>query len=216
MAEVSSELVKQLRDRTGAGMLDCKKALLEAGGSLDQAIEVLRKKGLKDLSKRSGKIAAEGVLGVYVHPGSQVVSVVELNCETDFVARGEEFVATARDLAMHVAAMKPLYVSKEDVPAEVLRKEEEIIRAQLTEQQLAKADKIIPGKLEKFYEDAVLFCQNFVKDESGKVTVRDLVEGLSMKVGEKVVVRRFERFQVGEGVEKRQANLAAEVAALVS
>ena len=215
MAEISAELVKQLRERTGAGILDCKKALAEAAGSMDQAVEVLRKKGLKDLSKRAGKVAAEGTIGIYVHQGEQVVSVVELNCETDFVARTEEFRSLARDLALHVAAMKPLYVSVEDVPASVLDKEKEILSAQLDEKQRAKADKILPGKIEKYYEDTVLFRQGFVKDDSGKLTVKDLVDQFSMKCGERVVVRRFQRFEVGEGIEKQQSNLADDVAAMV-
>lgn len=214
MSEVSSELVKQLRARTGAGMMDCKRALDESNGSIDAAIEVLRKRGLKDLSKRAGKIAAEGVLGVYVHPGDQVVALVELNCETDFVARNDEFRALAKDLALHVAALKPIYLTEEEVPAEVLEKEKEILREQLTEQQRAKADMILPGKLEKFYEDTVLYRQPFVKDDSGKLTVKALVDQLSLKCGEKVVVRRFQRFEVGEGIQKVQTNLADEVAAL--
>lgn len=216
MAAVTSEMVKQLRDKTGAGMLDCRNALVESNGNMESAIEVLRKKGLKDIGKRAGKTAAEGTMGVYVHTGDQVVSVVELNCETDFVARNDAFKALAKDLAIHVAAMKPAYVSVEDVPQSVLDKEIEIAKAQMNEQQLAKADKILPGKLEKFYEDSVLMRQAFVKDESGKLTVKDLVDQLSMKVGEKVAVRRFYRFQVGEGVERKQANLVADVAAMTA
>jgi len=215
MVAISAELVKTLRERTGAGMMDCKEALVEAKGSLEAAVEVLRKRGLKDISKRAGKIAAEGVLGVYVHPGEQVVAVVELNCETDFVARNEEFRNLARNLAMQVAAMRPLYVAVEDIPPQILERETEILKAQLTESQLAKADKIIPGRLEKYYEDNVLYCQIYVKDESGKLKVKDLVDGLSAKMGEKIVVRRFQRFEVGEGIEKRVNDLAAEVARMV-
>lgn len=216
MGEITAGLVRQLRDKTGAGMMDCKAALVEAGGCMESAIEVLRKKGLKDIGKRAGKIAAEGTLGVYVHPGDQVVAIVELNCETDFVARNEEFKSLARDLAMQVAAMKPLYVTVEEIDSAVIAKETEILKAQLSEQQLAKAEKIIPGRLEKFYEDTVLYRQVFVKDESGKLSVKDLVEQLSAKMGEKIVVRRFGRFQVGEGIEKKMANLAEEVAQMVS
>jgi elongation factor Ts len=135
MSQITSEMIKKLREMTGAGMMDCKAALNEAEGAMEKAIEVLRKKGLKDIEKRSGKTAAEGTIGVYIHPGDQIVSVVELNCETDFVARGEEFRALARDLAMHVAAMKPAYVSVEDVPEDVLSKEKEILMEQLTEEQ---------------------------------------------------------------------------------
>jgi elongation factor Ts len=216
MAEVSSEMVKQLREMTGAGMMDCKAALKEANGSMDVAVEVLRKKGMKDISKRAGKVAAEGVLGVYAHPGDQVVSVVELNCETDFVARGEDFKSTARDIAMHVAAMKPRFLNVEDVPAAVLDKEKEILMEQLNEAQRAKADKILPGKLEKFYEENVLVRQLFIKDESGKKTVKEVIDELSMKVGEKVQIRRFERMEVGEGIVRQTTNYVDEVMSMTS
>lgn len=214
MNEISAELVKKLRQQTGAGMMDCKAALKEANGSMELAVEVLRKKGLKDIGKRSGKTAAEGTLGVYVHTGDQIVSVVELNCETDFVARGQTFKDAARDIAMHVAAMKPIYLSKEDVPGPVLEKEKEILFEQLDENQRAKADKILPGKLEKFYSDNVLLCQLFVKDDSGRQTIQDVVNEIGVKAGEKVVLRRFLRFEVGEGIEKQVSNLAADVAAM--
>jgi elongation factor Ts len=207
---VTPELVKQLREKTGAGMMDCKAALSESNGSIDAAIEILRKKGLKDIEKRAGKVAAEGMIGVYMHPGDQVVAIVELNCETDFVARGEEFRAVARDIAMHVAAMKPRFLDIADVPASVLAKEQEIITEQLNDAQKAKLDKIMPGKLQAFYADNCLMCQNFVKDE-GK-TIKQIVEELGIKTGEKVTLRRFQRFQVGEGIEKQVANLAEEVA----
>lgn len=212
MSEISSELVKELRNRTGAGMMDCKAALKEANGSMDAAIEVLRKKGLKNIGKRAGKVASEGVIGTYVHAGDQVAVVVELNSETDFVARSDDFKQLAKDLALHIAAMKPVYPNVEDVPAAVVEKEKEIALAQLNENQKKNADKILPGKLEKFYEDTVLLKQIFVRDESGTKTIKDLIETLSMKVGEKIVVRRFVRFEVGEGIEKHEANFAAEVA----
>ncbi len=209
---VTPELVKQLREKTGAGMMDCKAALTESNGSIEGAVEVLRKKGLKDIEKRAGKVAAEGIVGVYVHPGDQVVAVVELNCETDFVARGDEFRNVARDIAMHVAAMKPRYVDTTDVPEAVLEKEKEIVVEQLNEAQKAKLDKILPGKLQSFYSDVVLLSQQFVKDESK--TVRQVVDELSLKTGEKVTLRRFQRFQVGEGIEKTVTHWAAEVAAM--
>jgi elongation factor Ts len=152
---------------------------------------------------------------VYVHPGDQVISVVELNCETDFVARGDEFRQLARDLAMHVAAMKPAYLTDEDVPEAVLAKEREIAFEQLNEEQKKKADKILPGKIEKFLESSVLLRQIFIKDETESKTIRSLVEALSMKCGEKVTVRRFVRMEVGEGIEKVQSNIAADVAAMV-
>lgn len=215
MSEVSASLVRELREKTGAGMMDCKSALKEANGDMDAAIEVLRKKGLKDLGKRAGKTAAEGTIGVYSHAGDQVVSIVELNCETDFVARGEDFKNLARSLAMQVAAMKPLYITADHVPASVLQKEKEIFFEQLNEGQKKNADKILEGKLQKFFEENCLMNQLFVRDDSGKQTVKQLVEELSIKCGEKIVVRRFERFEVGEGIEKQQANLAAEVAATI-
>jgi len=216
MSEISASLVKELREKTGAGMMDCKKALKEAGGAIDQAIEVLRKKGLKDIGKRSGKIAAEGTVGVYVHSNGQVVAIVELNCETDFVARGDDFQSAARDVAMHVAAMNPTYLSSEHIPIDVLKKEEEIAIEGLTEQQKDKADKILPGKMTKFFAEVALMDQPFVKDDSGKKTIREVIEELSVKTGEKVQVRRFERYEVGEGIEKKKENLADEVAATIS
>jgi elongation factor Ts len=215
MSQVTSEMIKKLREMTGAGMMDCKAALTEAEGSMDKAIEVLRKKGLKDIAKRSGKTAAEGTLGVYVHPGDQVVSVVELNCETDFVARGDEFRALARDIAMHVAAMKPRFLTVEDVPEQILEKEREILMEQLNDDQRKKADKILPGKIEKFLEGTVLLRQIFIKDETESKTIKDLIDAISMKCGEKVSIRRFSRMEVGEGVEKSQSNIADDVAAMV-
>jgi len=216
MAEISASLVKELREKTGAGMMDCKAALKEAGGVIDQAIEVLRKKGLKDIGKRSGKVAAEGTVGVYVHSNGQVVAMVELNCETDFVARGDDFQSTARDIAMHVAAMRPTYLTTEEIPAAVIKSEEEIAIEGLSEQQKDKADKILPGKMNKFFQEVVLLEQPFVKDDSGKKAIREVIEELSVKTGEKVQIRRFVRFEVGEGIEKRVENLADEVAATIS
>jgi elongation factor Ts len=152
---------------------------------------------------------------VYIHPGDQVVSVVELNCETDFVGRGDEFRALARDLAMHVAAMKPRYLSVEDVPEQILEKEKEILLEQLNDEQKKKADKILPGKVEKFLEGVVLMKQIYIKDETESKTIKTLIDDMSMRCGEKVTVRRFSRLEVGEGVERIQGNLAADVAAMV-
>jgi elongation factor Ts len=208
-------MIKKLREMTGAGMMDCKGALNEAEGSIDKAIEILRKKGLKDIEKRSGKTAAEGTLGVYIHPGDQVVSVVELNCETDFVGRGEEFRQLARDLAMHVADIKPLYLTVEEVPEQILEKEKEILMEQLNDEQKKKADKILPGKVEKFLEGVVLMRQIFIKDETESKTIKDMIDQLGMRCGEKVTVRRVSRLEVGEGVEKSVGNIAADVAAMV-
>lgn len=212
MTKIDTSMIKELRERTGAGMMDCKQALTEGGGSIDKAIEFLRKKGLKNIGKRAGKTAAEGTMGVYIHAGDQVAAVVELNCETDFVARGDEFKKVAKDIAMHVAAMKPQYITEEEVPSDVIEKEKAIAMEQLTEVQQKNADKIIPGKLRKFYQDIVLLDQMFVKED--KKTVREILEALSVKVGEKVVVRRFSRMEVGEGIEKEVTNLSDDVAAL--
>ena len=216
MSAITSDMIKKLREMTGAGMMDCKGALNEAEGSIDKAIEILRKKGLKDIEKRSGKTAAEGTLGVYIHPGDQVVSVVELNCETDFVGRGDEFRQLAKDLAMHVAAMKPRYLSVEDVPEQILEKEKEILMEQLNDEQKKKADRILPGKVEKFLESVVLLKQIYIKDDTESKTIKALIDDMSMRCGEKVTVRRFSRLEVGEGVEKVAGNLADDVAAMVS
>ena len=213
---ITSELVKQLREMTGAGMMDCKKALEEASGSIDGAVEALRKKGLKDVAKRAGKVAAEGTVSMYMHPGDQIGVMLELNCETDFVARGDVFKEAARGIALHIAAMKPQYVSAEEVPQELLKKEEEIYLAQLNDAQKAKADKIIPGKIENFLAEVVLLKQPYIKDDSGKKSVKDIVDELSIKCGEKVTIRRFIRFEVGEGIEKAATNFADEVAAMVT
>lgn len=216
MTQISAAVVKELRDKTGAGMMDCKAALAEANGNMEAAIEVLRKKGLKDIGKRAGKIAAEGTIGMYAHQGSQIGVMVELNCETDFVARGADFQEVARGIAMHIAAMQPTYLSREDVPAEILAKEEEIILETLNEKQRGMADKIIPGKLSKFYEEHVLLDQKYVRDDTGNQTISDVVDELSAKVGEKVTLRRFSRFAVGEGIEKQAGNLLEEVNAAIA
>ena len=214
MSGITAEQVKRLREMTGAGMMDCKSALAEANGDFDQAVEVLRKKGLKDVAKRAGKTAAEGTIGVYIHAGDQVGAIVELNCETDFVARGQEFRDTARELALHVAAMKPMFLSQSEVPQVLIEKEKEIALAQLTEAQRKNADKILPGKLSKFFQDVCFLDQSFVKED--KKTVQQIIDELSAKCGEKVIVRRFVRFEVGEGIERSVADLAADVAQTIS
>ena len=216
MSKVSPSLIKELRDSTGAGMMDCKEALEESAGSINQAIEILRKKGLKNVSKRAGKTAAEGTVGIYSHSGDQIAAIVELNCETDFVARGDDFKALARGVAMHVAAMKPVYLIEEDVPHDVIDKEKEIAIEQLTETQKQSADKIVSGKMRKFFEEVVLLNQAYIMDKEGNKTVKQALEELSVKVGEKVIVRRFQRIEVGEGVAKESTNLAADVAAMIA
>ena len=213
---ISASDVKSLRELTGAGMMDCKKALQEASGNVEKAVEILRKKGLKNVSKRSGKVAAEGYVGSYLHANGQIASMVELNCETDFVARGEDFRELARNIAMHVSAMNPLYLNEEEVPAEVIEKETSIILESLNDNQKDKADKIIPGKINKFYQENCLLKQAYIKDDSGKKTISQVIDDLSAKVGEKVKIRRFIRIEVGEGIEKEAVDLAADVQATIA
>ncbi len=198
---------------TGAGMMDCKKALEVSGGNMDEAVAHLRKAGLKNVEKRAGKVASDGVIYSYIHPGSRVGVILELNCETDFVARGQDFQSLAKAIAMHVAWSKPRFVSREEISAEVLAQEKEIYLSQLKPGQEKVAEKIIAGKLEKFYEETCLLEQFDARDASAKKRIGDLVTELSAKVGEKIAVRRFVRYELGEGMEKPQADFAAEVAA---
>ena len=197
----SAQLVRELRDRTGAGVMDCKEALAEAQGNLDAAIEYLRKKGRAQAAKRAHREAREGAVGAYIHPGAKLGVLVEVDCETDFVAKTEAFQELVRDLGMQVAAASPAWVSREDIPPAVVEKEREIYRDQLVDQKKPPqvADRIIEGKLEKFYSEQCLLEQPFIKDASGKTRVKDLVDGVNAKTGERVVVKRFARFQVGEG-----------------
>jgi elongation factor Ts len=198
VAEITAKMVQELREKTGAGMMDCKKALTEAGGDLAKAEEVLRKKGLSAAAKKSSRAATEGAVASYIHMGGKIGVLVEVNCETDFVARTEGFQLLVKDLAMQIAASAPLYVRREDVPAAVIQKEMDIARAQAREQKKPDAivEKIATGKVEKYYGEVVLLEQPFVKDD--KRTVGEIVKELSGKVGENVVVRRFARFQLGE------------------
>ena len=210
MAEVSASMVKELREKTGAGMMDCKKALAETGGDYAKAEEWLRKKGITGAAKKSGRVAAEGLVGTYVH-GGKIGVLVEVNCETDFVARNEDFQALVKDLAMHIAAASPLYVRREEVPAEALEKEKEIQRQQLREQKKPEQmiEKILEGKMGKYYETVCLLDQYWVKDDKKKIS--ELVTEKIAKIGENISVRRFVRYQVGEGIEKKKEDLAAEV-----
>lgn len=196
--EVSTDKVKLLRDRTGAGILDCKKALAETKGDIDTALEWLRKKGIARSSKFSEKKAGEGAVHAYIHPGGRIGVIIEVNCETDFVARTDDFKDLVNNLALQIAATAPLGLSREEVPKELIEKEKEIYRSMaLAEGKPEKVlDKIIDGRLEKYYEEACLLEQIFVKDQDKKVG--DLVKELSGKVGENIVVRRFARFQLGE------------------
>jgi elongation factor Ts len=196
----SAQLVKELRDRTGAGVMDCKEALAEAKGNLDAAIEYLRKKGMAQAAKRAHREAREGAVGAYIHPGAKLGVLVEVDCETDFVAKTDAFQELVRDLGMQVAAASPAWLSREDIPPAVVEKEREIYRDQLADQKKPPqvVDRIIEGKLEKFYSEQCLLEQPFIKDASGKTRVKDLVDGVNAKTGERVVVKRFARFQVGE------------------
>jgi elongation factor Ts len=195
-----AELVKDLRERTGAGVMDCKAALDAAKGDLQEAIEYLRKKGLADAAKKAHREARDGVVASYIHPGSKIGVLLEVNCETDFVARTPDFQQLVKDLSMQVAAASPTYVSRETVPSEILEKEREIYRQQMADQKKPPQvlDKIVEGKLEKFYSEVCLLEQPFIKDSSGKSKVKDLVDQATAKLQERVVVRRFARFQVGE------------------
>ena len=193
--------VKELRDRTGAGVMDCKEALQAANGVLEAALEFLRKKGLAQAGKRAHREAREGAIGTYIHHGAKLGVLIEVNCESDFVARTDAFQDLVKDLGMQVAAANPSYVAREDVPHAVIEKEREIYRGQMADQKKPPQviDKIIEGKLEKFFTEQCLLEQQFIKDASGKTTIRELVDGVNAKTGERIVVKRFARFQVGEG-----------------
>jgi elongation factor Ts len=206
-------MVKDLRERTGAGMLDCKKALEETGGEIDRAIEVLRTRGLAAAAKKAGRIAAEGAVGSYIHAGGKIGVLVEVNCETDFVARTDEFQELVRDVAMHIAAADPRFVAREEVTDEDLATERRIYREQALEQGKPEAvvDRIVDGKVGKFYAEAVLLEQPFIKDPDK--TIEQLLAEKIAKIGENIRVRRFSRYRLGEGIEKRSDDFAAEVAA---
>jgi elongation factor Ts len=197
----SAEMVKELRERTGAGVMDCKAALDSSKGDLAGAVEFLRKKGLADAAKKAHREAKDGVVHAYIHPGAKIGVLVEINCETDFVARTEDFQQLVKDIAMQVAAANPSYVAREHVPAGVIEKEREIYREQMADQKKPPhvLDKIIEGKLEKFYAEQCLLDQPFIRDATGKLRIKDMVDQATAKMGERVVVKRFARFQVGEG-----------------
>ena len=205
--------VKTLRERTGAGMLVCKNAMVETEGDMVKAIELLREKGLAAAAKKAGRIAAEGVVDSYIHMGGRIGVLVEVNCETDFVAKTDDFRNLVHDVALQIAAANPTYVNPEDVPAAVLEAEKEILRAQaLNEGKPEKiVEKMVEGRIKKYYEDNCLMNQRFVKDPD--VTIGQLVTEKTAKIGEKISIRRFVRFEMGEGLEKRQDNFAEEVAA---
>ncbi|HET6411000.1 MAG TPA: translation elongation factor Ts [Anaeromyxobacter sp.] len=212
MAEVSATLVKELREKTGAGMMDCKRALTETAGDSAKAEELLRKKGLAAAANKATRVASEGAVASYIHMGGKIGVLVEVNCETDFVARTEAFKSLVKDISMQIAASNPLWVRREEVPPEIVAKEIEIAKAQVKDGKKPEAilEKIAKGKLEKFYEQFCLLDQPFVKDDKKKVS--EMLTDAVAKIGENIQVRRFARFVLGEGLEKRKDNLAEEVA----
>lgn len=218
MAEITASAVKSLREKTGAGMMECKHALTEANGEETAAIEILRKRGLASAKKKEGRIAAEGVVGSYIHMGGKVGVLVEINCETDFVARGEEFLQLVKDVAMHIAAAEPKYVTRAEVPADVVEKEKEILGEQLkndpknANKPAEVIDKIIEGRINKFYEEVVLLDQPFVK--APEKTISELVTEKIATIKENISIRRFTRYKMGEGIEKKSDDFASEVASM--
>ena len=208
---ISASLVKELREKTGAGMLDCKNALVKTDGNIDKAIDLLREKGLASVAKKSGRIASEGLVDAYIHSG-RIGVIVEVNSETDFVAKNDEFKLFVKDIAMQVAASNPKYVSREEVPEEEIAHEREVLTAQAINEGKPEniAAKMVEGRIEKFYERICLLDQAFIKDPDKKV--KDLLAEKISKIGENIKIRRFVRFEVGEGLEKREENFAEEVA----
>jgi elongation factor Ts len=199
---IRAEDVKRLREATGAPMMECKKALEEANGDFEQAIVILRKRGQASAAKKAGRSASQGLVGSYIHPGAQIGVMVEVNCESDFVARTDDFQNLVHDLAMQICATDPRFIRKEDVSADALEREKEILRAQAAEsgKPADVVERIVEGRLGKFYEENCLYEQHFIKDQTGNTTIRELIESKIAKLGENVAVRRFARFKVGDGL----------------
>ncbi len=208
---ITAAMVKELREKTGVGMMDCKKALQESDGNIEKAVEVLREKGLAKAAKRSGRIAAEGIVDSYIH-GGRIGVLVEVNSETDFVAKNDEFKKFVKDIAMQVAASNPQYIKKEDVPKDVIEKEKEILKVQAINEGKPEniAEKMVEGRLKKFYKEVCLLEQPYIRDP--EISVNDLLNQKIAKIGENITIRRFARFEVGEGIEKKEENFAEEVA----
>jgi elongation factor Ts len=198
MTAISAEVVRELREKTGAGMMECKKALVESSGDMEKAIDTLRQRGLATAAKKAGRSASEGAIGSYIHM-DKIGVMVEVNCETDFVARTDDFRDLVKDVAMHIAAASPAYLSRENVPADVIEREKAIYQAQVAGKPAQVMDKIVEGKLEKFYTETCLLDQIFVKDPDQKKKIRDIITDKIAKLGENILVRRFARFQLGEG-----------------
>lgn len=212
---IDAKQVKELRERTGSGMMDCKKALTETDGNIDKAIEYLREKGLSAAAKKAGRIATEGLIESYIHGGGRIGVLLEVNCETDFVAKTDDFKELCKDIAMHIAAAKPEFLSKEEIPASVIEKEKEILTAQaLNEGKPEKVvEKMVEGRIQKYYKDVCLLEQPFVKDPDKTIT--GLINEKVASIGEKISIRRFVRYELGEGMEKRDDNFADEVASMM-
>ena len=212
MSQVTTDMIKELRERTGAGMADCKKALVECEASMDKAIDYLRKKGLAKAAKKAGRIATEGLVNSYIHGNGRIGVLLETNCETDFVARNPDFVAFGRDVAMQIAAMNPQFVEAEEIPASLVEKERTIRRETAAQggKPAQVVDKIVDGQISKWKKEICLLDQPWVKDDSK--TIRDLQQELVAKLGENIKVRRFARFELGEGLERKSENFAEEVA----
>lgn len=208
--------VKTLRERTGCGMMDCKTALTETNGDMDKAVDYLREKGMAKAAKKAGRIAAEGIVDSYIHMGGKIGVLLELNCETDFVARGDQFKNLAHDICLHIAAANPQYLTAEEVPADVIEKEKAILKAQALEEGKPEAivERMVEGRIKSFYDDNCLLNQKFVKDPSK--TINQLVVEATATIGEKISVRRFVRYEMGEGLQKKEENLADEVQAQVA
>ncbi len=209
--EVTTALVKELRERTQAGMMDCKKALLATDGNIEKAVEYLREKGLSAAVKKAGRVASEGMVDSYIHMGGKIGVLVEVNCETDFVAKTDTFKALVHDVALQIAASNPLFISKDEVPTANLEKEREILRAQaLNEGKPEKiVERMVEGRIEKYYKEVCLLEQPFVKNPD--ITVQDLVNEATLASGEKIAIRRFTRYELGEGIEKKVSDLASEI-----
>jgi len=197
MTMVTSEMVRTLREKTGAGMMDCKKALTESEGDFEKAVSLLRQKGLASAGEKVGRVASEGIIGSYIHMG-KIGVMVEVNCETDFVARTEDFKELVKDLSMHIAAVNPSYLSRDDVPQDVIEREKEIYRVQIKDKPQNVIEKIIEGKLDKFYTETCLLDQIFIKDPEQKKKIKDLIADNISRLGENIVIRRFVRYQLGE------------------
>ncbi len=214
--EVTAAMVKELRERTQAGMMDCKKALVASDGDMEKAVEYLREKGLAAVAKKAGRVASEGMVDSYIHMGGKIGVLVEVNCETDFVAKTDKFKELCHDISLQIAAANPLYVTKEEVPAEALEKEREILRAQaLNEGKPEKiVERMVEGRIAKYYKEVCLLEQDFVKNTD--ITVATLVNECTLASGEKISVRRFVRFECGEGIEKKESNLADEIAQMTA